>query len=134
VNRPPKKDPTTTTTTLTRSRSTLPLRSGVSMSDRTLRVIKREGKDEEPQAANIPASESQRERPSNLRQRVRAPQTYDPSCGRIKMEDVEEVKSEDEDIFYVKQWQEKKHPVRCTKRSELTLPHDRETVGESDTT
>lgn len=105
------------------------------MSDRTLRVIKREGKDEESQAANIPThGESQRERPSNLRQRVRAPQTYDPSCGTVKMEDVEEVKSEDEDIFYVKQWSEKKHPVRCTKRSKLTLPHDRETVGESDTT
>jgi hypothetical protein len=109
------------------------------MSDRTLRLMQRgEVKDEDTEGAApdhiTSQSESQRERPSNLRQRVRAPQTYDPSCGKIKMEDVEEVMSEDDDIFYTKCWPDKKHPVRITKRSKLTLPDHRETVGESDTT
>ena len=50
------------------------------------------------------------------------------------MEDVEEVKSEDEDIFYVKLWQDKKHPIRCVKQSQINFSDDSESVGESDPT
>ena len=95
-----KNDPAT----LSRIRLTLP-HCRVSMSDGTLRLMQTgEVKDEdhEEAPANNITSESQRERPNNQRQRVRALQTHDPSCGRIKMDDVEEVKSEDEDLYNVK--------------------------------
>ena len=92
------------------------------MSDRTLRLMQRgEVKDEDTEGAAhdhiTSQSESQRERPSNLRQRVRAPQTYDPSCGKIKMEDVEEVMSEDDDIFYTNCCQKKS--IQLESRSAL---------------
>ena len=50
------------------------------------------------------------------------------------MEDVEEVKSEDEDIFYVKNRLDKKQSIQYLKRSQINFSDESESVRESDTT